>query len=118
MAQLRLRDILQGSEDELGLKQIVGEAGLSRSTSSIRVQRYEEAEGFWNRIIPDVILVVTPSCVSELKTLPPESSKKIFQAIISNRIPCIAVFRSRESTRSIDRSFRVIRHSCVCIDVR
>jgi HPr kinase/phosphorylase len=91
MAQLRLKDILQGSEDELGLKQIVGEAGLSRSTSSIRVQRYEEAEGFWNRIIPDVILVITPSCVSEFKKLPPESSKKIFQAIISNRIPCIAV---------------------------
>jgi HPr kinase/phosphorylase len=91
MAPLRLKDILQGSEDELGLKQIVGEAGLSRSISSIRVQRYEDAEGFWDRIIPDVILVITPPCVSELVTIPSESSKKIFQSVISNRIPCIAV---------------------------
>ena len=91
MAPLRLKDILQGSEDELGLKQIIGEVGLVRSTSSIRVQRYEEAESFWDRIIPDVILVITPPCVSELTTIPSESRKKIFQAIISNRIPLIAV---------------------------
>jgi HPr kinase/phosphorylase len=91
MAPLRLKDILKGSEDELGLKQITGEAGLVRSTSSIGVQRYEEAEGFWDRIIPDVILVITPPCVSELTTISSESRKKIFQAIISNRIPCIAV---------------------------
>jgi HPr kinase/phosphorylase len=91
MASLPLRDIIQGSEDELGLKQITGEAGLTRLTSSIRVQRYEEAEGFWDRIIPDVILVITPPFVSELTTIPSESRKKISQTIISNRIPCIAV---------------------------
>jgi HPr kinase/phosphorylase len=91
MASLQLKDILQGREDELGLQQMTGEAGLTRSTSTIRVQRYEEAEGFRDRIIPDVILVITPPYVSELITIPSESRKKIFQAIISNRIPLIAV---------------------------
>ena len=91
MASLRLKDILQGSEDELGLRQITGEAGLVRSTSSIRVQQYEKAEGFWDRIIPDVTLVITPPCVSDLMTISSESRTKIFQAVISNRIPCIAV---------------------------
>jgi HPr kinase/phosphorylase len=98
MASLRLRDIIQGSEDELGLKQITGEAGLTRLTSSIRVQRYEEAEGFWDRIIPYVILVITPPFVSELTTISSESRKKIFQAIISNRIPCIAVCETEAVT--------------------
>jgi len=91
MASLRLKDILQGREDELGLKQMTGEAGLARSTSSIRVQRYEEAEDFRERIVPDVILVMTPPYVSELITIPSESRKKIFQSIISNRIPLIAL---------------------------
>jgi HPr kinase/phosphorylase len=91
MASLRLKDILQGREDELGLKQITGEAGLARSTSSIRVQRCEEALGFRDRIIPDVILIITPSYISELITIPSESRKKIFQVILSNRIPLIAV---------------------------
>ena len=91
MASLRLKDILQGSEDELGLEQITGEAGLARSTSSIRVQRYEEAEDFRERIVPDVILVMTPPYVSEIITIPSESRKKIFQSIISNRIPLIAI---------------------------
>jgi HPr kinase/phosphorylase len=91
MTSLRLKDILQGREDELGLKQITGEAGLARSTSSIRVQRCEEALGLRDRIIPDVILIITPACVSELITIPSESRKKIFQVIISNRIPLIAV---------------------------
>ncbi|TRZ78223.1 MAG: hypothetical protein D4R93_00545 [Deltaproteobacteria bacterium] len=91
MASLRLKDILQGREDELGLEQMTGEAGLARSTSSIRVQRYEEAEDFRERIVPDVILVMTPPYVSELITIPSESRKKIFQSIISNRIPLIAL---------------------------
>ena len=91
MASLRLKDILQGSEDELGLAQMTGEAGLARSISSIRVQRYEKTEGFGDRIIPDVILVITPQYVSELIRIPSQSRKKIIQAIISNRIPLIAV---------------------------
>jgi len=91
MASLRLKDILQGREGELGLRQIAGEAGLMRSTNSVRVQRYEKAHGFREKIIPDVILVINPQCISEFTTIPPESCKKIFQIIISNRIPLIAV---------------------------
>lgn len=91
MASLRLKDILQGRESELGLRQIAGEAGLMRSTNGIRVQRYEEGQGFRERIIPDVVLVINPQCISKLTTMPSESRKKIFQTIISNRIPLIAV---------------------------
>ena len=70
---------------------MTGEAGLARSTSSIRVQRYEKAEGFREWIIPDAALVITPQYISELTSIPSESRKKIFQAIISNRIPLIAI---------------------------
>jgi HPr kinase/phosphorylase len=91
MASLRLKDILQGREYELGLQQMTGEAGLSRSTSSTRVQLYEVTEVLGDRIIPDVILIVTPQYVSQLTALPSQSRKKIFQSIVSNRIPLIAV---------------------------
>jgi len=70
---------------------MTGEAGLARSTSSIRVQRYEKADGFRESNVTDVVLVITPQYVSELTTLPPESRKKIFQSIISNRICLIAI---------------------------
>jgi serine kinase of HPr protein (carbohydrate metabolism regulator) len=91
MASLRLKDILQGREDELGLQQMTGETGLSRSTSSTRVQRYEVTEVLRDRIIPDVILIVTPQYVSELTARPSRLRKKIFQSIVSNRIPLIAI---------------------------
>jgi HPr kinase/phosphorylase len=88
---IRLEDLFQGPEDELGLKQITGKAGLAKLTSVIRVQRYEEALGFWDSIIPDVILVITPTCISKFRTIPSESLKKIFQNIISNHISLIAI---------------------------
>ena len=91
MAPLRLKDILQGSEGALGLKQIAGEAGLSKSIRSVHVQRYEETAGFWDRIIPDAILVITPTCVSHLTGIPLKARKKILQAIMSKSIPCVAV---------------------------
>jgi len=91
MASLRLKDILQGRESELGLRRIAGEAGLMRSMNGIRVQRYEEGQGFLERIIPDVVIVINPQCIFKLTTIPFQSRKKIFQTIISNRIPLIAV---------------------------
>ena len=91
MASLLLKDVLQGREGQLGLRQIAGEAGLMRSTSDIRVQRYDKAQGFGERIIPDVILVINPQCISKLTTISSESRTGIFQTIISNRIPLIAV---------------------------
>jgi HPr kinase/phosphorylase len=91
MASLRLKDILQGREDELGLSQMAGEAGLTRSTESIRVQRHEKAQGSWERIIPDAVFVITPQYVSELTMLPSESRNKVFHAIASNSIPLIAL---------------------------
>ncbi|MGZ6237815.1 MAG: hypothetical protein ACXWMJ_10920 [Syntrophales bacterium] len=70
---------------------MTGKAGLSRSTSSTRVQRYEVAEVLRDQIIPDVILIVTPQYISQLTSMPSQSRKKIFRSIVSNRIPLIAV---------------------------
>ncbi|HET6461849.1 MAG TPA: hypothetical protein VFG29_13805 [Syntrophales bacterium] len=91
MAQFRLKDIFKGKEDELGLKQIVGEAGLTRATGSIHVEHWNNAGGFWERIAPHVILVISPPYVSGFIKIPSESSKKIFQSIILKHILCIVV---------------------------
>ncbi len=90
MAQFLLKDILEDSDDELGLKQIAAGAGLTGITSSIRVQRYESAYGL-GRIRRDVILIVSPLHISELFTISTESGKHIFQSIISERVLCIGI---------------------------
>jgi HPr kinase/phosphorylase len=91
MASLRLKDILQGREGDLGLAHMTGEAGLARSIVSIRVERFENAGGFRRRVIPGVVPVVTRQHVSELTSVRSLSRKKILRSIISNRIPLIAI---------------------------
>jgi len=94
MKKLTLRDILRGARATLGIKQITGKAGLMRTLGDIRIQRYVEEDGFWNRLIPGVILIIMPMGVSKLAAISSESRKKIFQAIISSRIPCIALTKT------------------------
>lgn len=91
MTALKLKDILEGAEDKLGLKQMTGKAGLMRKIDHIDIQRYDEEERFWDRLIPDVILIITPLCLSELAMTSSESREKVFQTIISCRIPCVAI---------------------------
>jgi HPr kinase/phosphorylase len=91
MTALKLKDILEGAEDKLGFEQMTGKAGLMRRIDYIGVQRYDEEERFWDRLIPDVILIITPLCLSELAMTSSESREKIFQTIISCRIPCVAL---------------------------
>jgi len=94
MTALKLKDILEGAEDKLGLKQMTGKAGLMRRIDHIGVQRYDEEERFRDRLIPDVILIITPLCLSELEMTSSESREKIFQTIISCRIPCVALSKT------------------------
>ena len=94
MAALKLKDILRGAGDTLGIKHMTGKTGLMRKANGIRVQHYEEEDGFWDRLIPDVILVITSRAVSELAVISSESREKIFQTIISSRIPCIALAKT------------------------
>jgi len=91
MAELPLREIFQGSRATLGIKKITGKSGLVRTVGNIRVQRYVEEDGFWDNLTPGVILIMTSRGVSELAAASSKTQKKIYQKIISSRIPCIAV---------------------------
>jgi HPr kinase/phosphorylase len=94
MTALKIRDILRGARTTLGIKQITGKAGLMRTVDDTRVQRYVGEDGFWDRLIPKVILIINSIGVSELAATSSESKKKIFQSIISSRIPCVAIANS------------------------
>ncbi len=94
MTALKLKDILEGAEDKLGLEQITGKAGLMRRIDHSGIQRYDGDERFWDRLIPDVILIITPLCLYELTMASSESREKIFQTIISCRIPCVALSKT------------------------
>jgi len=91
MTALKLEDIIRGAEDKLGLEQIAGKAGLMRTIKHIGVQRYDGEERFWDRLIPDFILILTSSYLYELAMISSELREKIFQTIISCRIPCVAL---------------------------
>lgn len=94
MTALELKDILASAEDKLGLEQITGKVGLTRRIDHIGIQRYDGGKRFWDRLIPDVILIITPLCLYELAMVSSESREKIFQTIISCRIPCVALSKT------------------------
>ena len=94
MTPLTLKDILKGAEDLLGVKQITGRAGLMRIIDHVGIQRYDGKERFWHRLLPDVILIISPECLYELNIAPPEVRDSIFQTIVSNRIACLALSKT------------------------
>jgi HPr kinase/phosphorylase len=94
MTELPLREIFQSARATLGITQITGKSGLIRTVGDMRVQRYVEEDGFWNKLTPGVILVMTARGVSELSKASSKKQEKIYQKIISSRIPCIALAKS------------------------
>ncbi len=94
MTTLKLKDILEGAEDKLGFEQMTGKAGLMRRIDHIGVKRYDEEKRFWDRLSPDVILIISPLCLSELAMISSESREEVFQTIISCRIPCVALSKT------------------------
>ena len=91
MSALKLKDIFEDEEDILGITQVTGESGLLREICRVRVQRYTEEESFWDRLIPDTILIVAPLYLSKLAFASSKARKKVFQHIISSKISCIAL---------------------------
>lgn len=98
MTAFNVKDIIINAENRLGIKQITGAAGSMRKTHHINVQQYNEGKGFWDTIIPDTILVISPSCFSKLTITLPEARKNNFHDIISNRIICIAISKTDSSS--------------------
>lgn len=91
MSAVKLIDILEDAKDIVGLTQKTGEAGLMRETCHIRVQRYVEEERFWDRLLPETILIIASSYLPKLASASSKAQKKIFQTIVSSGIPCIAL---------------------------
>ena len=91
MAPLRLKDVIEGREEDLDVRQIYGAGSLGRLTGSVMVERHENVGEFLRAACEDAIIVLTPRFVSELTALPRESRENIFQKVISNNIPLIAV---------------------------
>jgi len=95
MGVVKIKNILEGAEAQLGINHIAGRAGMIREARHILVQRYIEEEGFWDRLIPEVTLIITPMGLSELAIISSESREKIFQTIISSRIPFVVLSQTK-----------------------
>jgi hypothetical protein len=108
MAVVKIKNLLEGAESQLGINHIAGRAGMIREARHILVQRYIEEEGFWDRLIPDVTLIITSMGLSELAIISSEAREKIFQTIISSRIPFVALSQTNSPPRIHDFFFRKI----------
>jgi HPr kinase/phosphorylase len=86
-----MKDLFEDSGDRLGIGQMTGKSGLMREINRVKVQRYIEREGFWNRLLPEAIFIITPACLSELAGAPAKKREDILQNIISSHIPCLAI---------------------------
>ncbi|MDO8785112.1 MAG: hypothetical protein Q7J12_02745 [Syntrophales bacterium] len=91
MNAVTIEDLLEDPGNRLGVGQIIGQSGLMRKTGHLKVQRYIETEGFWMRLLPEVILIITPACLAELSCIPAKKRENILQNIVSSHIPCLAV---------------------------
>ena len=88
---ITIKDLLEDSGERLCIRQMTGKSGLMREISRVKVQRYMEVEGFWDRLIPEAILIITPACLSALASTPSKRREDILQTIISSRISCLAL---------------------------
>lgn len=110
MSALKLKDIFEDEEDRLGITQMTGESGLMREICHVRVQRYTEEEQFWDRMIPDTILIIAPLYLSKLACTSSKTRKLFFQRIISSGISCIALSGAAllpDYMRSLSESYRI-----------
>lgn len=91
MSAVKLKDIFEHDENRLGITQITGKSGLMREICHVRVQRITEEESFWDRLIPDSVLVVSPLYLSRITCSTSKVHKKFFHHIISSGVSCLAL---------------------------
>jgi HPr kinase/phosphorylase len=91
MSAVKLKDIFEDDENALGITKIAGKSGLMREICHVRVQRCTEEASFWERLIPDSVLVVAPLYLSKLACNTSKVHKKFFQHIISSGVLCLAL---------------------------
>jgi HPr kinase/phosphorylase len=104
MSALKFKDIFEDAEDILGITQMTGVTGLKREICHVRVQRYTEEENFWDRLIPDTILIVAPLHLSKLALTSSKTQKNILRRIISSGTSSI-VLSGATSLPDFMRSF-------------
>jgi HPr kinase/phosphorylase len=109
MSAVKLKDIFEDAEDILGITEITGETGLTREICQIRVQQYIEGKNDRDRLIPDTILILSPSYLSKLACTSSKARKNFFQRIISSDISCIAI-SGTDSMPVFMRSFSEFYH--------
>src|SRR5512136_839652 len=110
MSTVKLKDIFEDGENTLGITFITGKSGLMREICHVRVQRYKEEEGFWDRLMPASVFVAGPSYLSRLACSTPKAQKNFFQHIISSGVSCIALSETAsvpDFMRSFSESFHI-----------
>jgi len=91
MSAVKLKDVFQDAKDILGITEITGETGLTKKICHIRVQQYIEGKIYWDKLVHETILILSPSYLSKLALTSSKARKNFFQRIISSDIPCIAL---------------------------
>jgi HPr kinase/phosphorylase len=110
MSAVKLKDIFEDDENALGIAQMTGKSGLMREISHIRVQRYTEEESFWDRLIPDCILVIAPLYLSRFAFNTSKEQKIFLQNIISSGVLCFALSETAlvpDFMRALSESYHI-----------
>ena len=110
MSAVKLKDIFEDDQNALGITQMTGKSGLMREICHVRVQRYTGEESFWDTLIPDSILVVTPLYLSKLAFNTSKAQKVFFQHIISSGVLCLALSETSlvpDFMRSLSESYHI-----------
>ncbi len=85
--------LLAGSEDRLGLTQVVGRKGLVNRLHHVQVQHHFHG-GVWGPLRHHVVLIMSPLRRGPLNTREWESSPTFLEKIRTAKIPCIFYCRS------------------------
>jgi serine kinase of HPr protein (carbohydrate metabolism regulator) len=85
---ISVRHLLAGSERRLGIRQVIGERGLSNHLRHIHVQHYihDDTDA---ALVPDVIMIINPACDHPLTHGDHETRLRFFKEIHTANIPCV-----------------------------
>src|SRR5512137_395675 len=95
MSRFTVEGLIQNFRDRLGLTLISGDSGFTNDIEHAKVQRYLDSETFWDQMEPKTILILSSAGLAKLNAASSSGREKIFKAIVSADIPCIALSRIR-----------------------